>query len=208
MFEIPGDDPESPDMAKEITGIILHHHPMNSWWRDEYTGGNTPPDCASIDGKTGVMAETGECVDCSSCPMNQFGSDANGGKACKNMHRLYLLREGEMLPIIFNIPPTSLKPFKDYLAKRIVLKGKRAFQVVTKITLKKAQNAGGISYSQAAFAKAGDLNAEQIAGITGAIEMVKQIASVIPVNNDATASAPASGEFTEVSDVKDEELPL
>ena len=29
-FEIPGDDPDSPDLAKEIAGIVIDHHPVNA----------------------------------------------------------------------------------------------------------------------------------------------------------------------------------
>jgi len=29
-FEIPGDDPENPDIAKEIVGIIVHHHKVKA----------------------------------------------------------------------------------------------------------------------------------------------------------------------------------
>lgn len=200
MFELPGDDPENPDMTKELVGVILHHHPVNSYWADSYTGGNTPPDCASFDGVTGVMFETGEVTSCATCPRNQFGSGKDGvGKACKNAHRLYILREGEMLPTIFNIPPTGIKAFKEYIAKRIVLKGKRAHKVVTKITLKKAQNAGGIAYSAPVFGKVGDLAPEQASSLAPTIDMVKQMAAVQP-------TAENTSDFVEVT--SDEALPL
>lgn len=181
-FEVPGDDPDNPDVVKELTGVIVEHHPMNSYWADAYSGGNAAPDCASMDGKTGIVAATGECIDCSMCKFNQFGSDTDGrGKACKNLHRIYILREGEVLPVIFNVPPTSLRPFKDYLAKRLLLKGKRANQVVTRITLKKAQNAGGISYSQAVFSKAADLTPEQMELLQPTIKAVREMARQVPV---------------------------
>lgn len=31
-FEVPGDDPDNPDVVKELTGVIIEHHPMNSYW--------------------------------------------------------------------------------------------------------------------------------------------------------------------------------
>lgn len=182
-FEVPGDDPDNPDVVKELTGVIVEHHPMNSYWADAYSGAGAAPDCASMDGKTGIVAATGECIDCSMCKFNQFGSDTDGrGKACKNLHRIYILREGEVLPVIFNVPPTSLRPFKDYLAKRLLLKGKRANQVVTRITLKKAQNAGGISYSQAMFSKAADLTPEQMEVLQPTIKAVREMARQVPVD--------------------------
>ena len=82
-FEVPGDDPDSPDSVKEFKAVILYHHPINCFYEEEYTGGNNPPDCGSMDGKIGVCSESGEIKYCSDCPNNKFGSAKNGGKACK-----------------------------------------------------------------------------------------------------------------------------
>lgn len=30
-YEVPGDDPSSPDMVKEFSAVILYHHPINSY---------------------------------------------------------------------------------------------------------------------------------------------------------------------------------
>lgn len=160
-FEVPSDDPDNPDTETELVGIIIDHHPTNGYWRDPYSGGSVSPDCSSMDGKIGVITETGCVRGCDSCPFNQFGSaDDGNGKACKNMHRIYLLREGEMLPIILTLPPTSIKPFKEYLAKRVLLAKppKRCWQVITKITLKTDTSSAGIKYSKAVFTKVGVLD--------------------------------------------------
>ena len=98
-FELPGEDEDSPESTPALVGVILDHHAVNAWWRDIFSGGNAQPDCSSIDGKRGIVRSTGEIRDCASCPYNQFGSDGRG-KACKNMHRLYILREGNPVPII------------------------------------------------------------------------------------------------------------
>ena len=114
-----------------------------------------------MDGKVG-MDQDGNRKPCNSCPMNEWGTaEDERGKACKNMHRLYIIREGEMLPLLLTLPPTSLKNLSDYIALRIVSKGMRSYGVVTKVSLKKAQNAGGINYSQAVFSLAGKLSPEQ-----------------------------------------------
>ena len=57
-YEVPGDDPDSPDSVKEFKAVILYHHPINCYYKEEYTGGNNPPDCGSMDGKIGIEAET------------------------------------------------------------------------------------------------------------------------------------------------------
>lgn len=178
VFEVPGDDPENPDTEKVIRGIIVHHHAVNAWWREAYTGGNAAPDCASLDGKLGVDRVPGETKRCDTCPFNQFGSADNGnGKACKNGHRIYILREGEMLPLMISLPPTSLKALKDYLAKRLIMKGIRPVDVITEISLAKEKNADGISYSKCVFKKAGELSPEQKALSYAASDFVKSIVS-------------------------------
>lgn len=147
-FEVPGDDPDSPDTEKELIGVIVDHHPVNAYWAVKYDGANNPPDCSSMDGKVGTGDPGGSCK---ACPYNQFGSDGNG-KACKNMHRVYVLRDGETFPLLLTLPPTSLKNFADFLGKRVVGKGLRSYAVKVKVTLKKATNSTGITYSQAVFA--------------------------------------------------------
>ena len=129
-FEVPGDDPENPDAVKEVVGVIVDHHPVNAYWADKYAGANNPPDCSSMDGKVGIDAD-GNRKPCNSCQYNQWGSAEDGrGKACKNMHRVYILREGEMLPLLLTLPPTSLKNLSDYLGLRVITKGLRSYGVI------------------------------------------------------------------------------
>ena len=119
-FELPGETEDEPVMSTDLTGVLIHHHPVNAYWKEEYAGGNVQPDCSSHDGKQGVERETGEIHDCSKCPHNQFGSGKNGsGKACKNIHRCYILQEGNPVPIILALPPTSLKYIRDYIVSKL-----------------------------------------------------------------------------------------
>lgn len=121
-------------------------------------GQNVAPNCYSTDNRIGIGTPGGECA---KCPYNKFGSGEDGqSKACKNAHRLYILRSGELYPVVVTIPPTSLKSLSDYLAKRIVTKGLRSYGVVTKLTLKKATNNTGIAYSQVQFAVVEKLSSE------------------------------------------------
>ena len=57
-YEVPGDDPDSPDSVKEFKAVILYHHPISCYYKEEYTGGNNPPDCGSMDGCIGIEAES------------------------------------------------------------------------------------------------------------------------------------------------------
>lgn len=198
-YEVPGDDPDSPDTAKEFTAVILHHHPVNSYFKDKFNGSSNPPDCASIDGKVGVVRETGECRDCKSCPMAQFGSGENGGMACKQKRCLYLLREGEILPIIMTLPTGSLGEFTKYVT-RLVAKGKHANTVVTKFGLKKAQNSTGIAYSQATFATVRNLTPAEKQAIASMSAQVKAMASTVAIEDVTDESIPVDPQTGEVTE--------
>lgn len=148
MFELPGENVVEPDAVKEFSAVILYHHPMYTFYSSKYNGSNNLPDCLSIDGVTGIGMPGGMCINCTN---NKFGSGENGSKACKNKHQMYLLRENEIFPAILSLPTSSNKEFSKYI-KRLLSKGKKSSDVVTKFSLKKAVNKTGISYSQVQFA--------------------------------------------------------
>ena len=177
-FEVPGDNPDSPDTVKEVKAVILYHHPVHAYFKDKYTGGNNPPDCGSIDGHTGIDTESGEVKGCKDCEYSKFGSGENGGKACRQKRRIYILRENEALPIIVSLPTGSLADYSKYVM-RLMSKGKKSNSVVTKFTLKKAQNAGGISYSQVVCTVDRDLTAAEQKAIDAISEQVKRFAGKV-----------------------------
>lgn len=81
QFELPSDDPENPDYAKTLSGVILYNHSTYAYWPegDEYDD-NVPPLCSSVDGKQGIGTPGGLCQ---TCALNRFGSASDGrGKAC------------------------------------------------------------------------------------------------------------------------------
>jgi len=179
-FEVPGDDPESPDIEKAITGVIVDKHAVNAYWVSSFDGNNVAPDCSSMDGKVGTGNPGCYCKD---CEFNQYGSGENGkGKACKNMFRIYILRSGEMFPILITLSPASLRPFSDYMAKRILTKGHKSYGVLTKITLKKALSSGGITYSQAQFTLLETLTPDEIIKMKYFSENIKKISRKFEIN--------------------------
>lgn len=183
-FEVPGENPDEPDLQKEFSAVILYHHPVLSYYKEKYTGGNEAPDCSSFDGINGVERETGEIKKCKDCPLNVFGTGENGGKACKTKRRIFILRANEMLPTILSLPTASIGDFSKYIM-RLVSKGKKSNQVVTKFSLKKVQNAGGITYSKVVLATERDLNEEEMKNIAKMIEQVKAIASSLKENYES-----------------------
>jgi len=147
--------------AKELQGVIIKSQKTRSYWKEALSGGEgTPPDCVSPDCVYGYGDPGGEC---SKCPMNQFGT-GNGGssKACKETQHVFLLMQDNVLPVVLQIPPSSLKPFKKYLT-RLVSKAKSVNSVVTSFTLKKEKSKGGIQYSEIVFNDVGNLSDDQYA---------------------------------------------
>ncbi len=183
VFEVPGEDPNEPDSVKEFSAVILYHHPLHAYYKNKYTGGNQPPDCGSFDGISGEGNPGGNCA---KCPYNQFGSGENGSKACKNRRRIYVLREGEIFPLLLSLPTGSLKEFSRYI-KRLLSKGKKSNSVVTKFSLKKAVNSGGIAYSQAQFTVDRQLTNEEFALINKLSEQVKTYSKNIGFDVDPGA---------------------
>lgn len=72
QFELPSDDPENPDYAKTLEGVILYNHASCVYWPDDdESDDNTAPFCSSADGKQGIGDPGGTCA---TCALNRFGS--------------------------------------------------------------------------------------------------------------------------------------
>lgn len=172
VFEIPTDDPENPNYEKTIEGVLIFHHDANAYWpEDSEYDENTAPLCSSVDGKQGIGEPGGSCV---MCAMNQYGTAAEGrGKACKNMRMLYLLQSGECVPIQISLPPTSLKPFKNFVNQAFLLRRRPSYGSVIQIGLRK-ENTGGNDYSVATFRLVENFEGEQLAQIRSYAEGFKE----------------------------------
>jgi hypothetical protein len=96
----------------ELKGIILYHKEIRAYWVDPNSIGE-PPVCKSDDTVHGAGKPGGMCY---VCPKAQFGSrDKGTGQACKTMRIVYLLQKDSLLPVVLQLPPTSLKIFRAYL---------------------------------------------------------------------------------------------
>lgn len=198
-FELPGDG-DQPEIVQEIVGVILDHYPVNAFWKDRYTGSKNPPDCSALDAHTGVGDPGGNCT---TCPYNQWGSavDEHGqptrGKACKNIHRVYILREGEVFPLLVALPPTSKDNFTDYMKRLTSRKPVPYFGCVTKIRLQKVTNAGGIMYSQAVLSKVADLRPEEVMAMRAYANSLKSSMRAVKIEAAEYAVDVEGGTVTE-----------
>ena len=182
-FEVPGENPDEPDLQKEFRAVILYHHPVLSYYKEKYTGGSEAPDCSSFDGINGVERETGELKSCKDCPLNQFGTGENGGKACKTKRRIFILRENEALPTILSLPTASIGDFSKYIM-RLLSRGKKSNQVVTKFGLKKDSNKTGITFSKVTLAYERDLDENETENVKKMSDQVKALAKDIHEQTD------------------------
>lgn len=162
QFEITSDDPENPDYAKSIVGVLLYTHMANAYWPEsEDSSSDEPPMCQSWDGKCGHGTPGGSCLD---CMLNQYGSsNKGGGKACKNMRMLYILRNGESMPLQLALPPTSLKPYSEFVSAAFLSRRRGICSGLVQISLKKKVNETGHDYSVAVFKKLYDFSGEDLA---------------------------------------------
>ncbi len=91
-------------LKKELVGVIVDHHPVNAYRADAMPGAKQPPDCSSMDGKVG-MDQDGNRKPCNSCLMERlWGIAEDGRQSLQNMRRLYILRDGESLPLLLTLP--------------------------------------------------------------------------------------------------------
>jgi len=124
--------------VEEFTGVLLYHGRQNTFWHAGFDKNNiTPPDCSAADGKTGSKAREGNKFgSCADCHFNQFKSHPSGkGKACRNQVKLYILRQGTLVPTTFLIAPTSLGVFnRGYLLDQVTQKGLAYWKVTTTFT--------------------------------------------------------------------------
>lgn len=174
QFELPSEDPDNPDYDKVLEGIIVYSHNASTYWADgEDYDENSPPVCQSVDGKLGYGTPGGVCAD---CPYNRYGSDTKGtgkGKACKNQRIVYLLRNGESMPIQLSLSPTSIRPYTDFVNAAFISRRRGVCGSVVQIGLKKKSN-GKDDYSVATFKKLYDFTGEELVRVRAYAESFKQ----------------------------------
>ena len=131
-------------LSGDLVGQIVGVQRRRVYYASKQAVDGMPPDCASQDGVTGVGEPGGACA---SCPLSIWGSSLTRAAACKEFRFIYLLREGEELPIVVRIPPTSLKQFRDYY-RGLLQHHKHLPDVTTRVTLEATKNSAGTAYNR------------------------------------------------------------
>jgi hypothetical protein len=160
--------------TKEFDGVIAGWKEQRAYWEEKYSGGSSPPDCSSDNGIVGVGNPGG---DCSECPYAQFESAKNDkgepapGQACKQVRVMAIVQKDDLVPVLLVAPPTSLQNMKKYFL-RLASRATPYYGVLTRFTLVKDKNAGGIEYSKIEAKSIGRLDDDQMKKMTAYSKMI------------------------------------
>lgn len=134
-------------------GIILHEHPMRTFYADK-NAGNKPPDCYSVDGATGSVYGA-----CHTCP-HRYQAVANAARAqglkqpaeewCRDKHAVYVALEPGKPAHLLRVPTMSLSRWQLFI-QGLQSQGKHFAQVWTTFSVTTRKNAGGIQYGEVNF---------------------------------------------------------
>lgn len=133
-------DPDEPAGSIEVVIIRTHKGTAKTYYEKKYSpGSNEKPDCYSNDGvEPAADARLPQSKKCATCPHNQWGSrisdEGKKGKSCSDVKRLAVASATQLNdPMLLRIPPTSLKPWDEYVRMLDKRGGYKPAQVVTKI---------------------------------------------------------------------------
>jgi len=174
--------------TKTLEGILVYFAYKKAYWAQSFeeSGGGTVPDCVSDDCITGqAMTPNGPGGLCEACPFNKFGSDGRKGKACRDMIHLYMLRPDSLLPLIVVVPPTSIKPIRQFMY-RLTAARKRYTDIVIGLSLEKTKNDQGITYSVIKPQKIADLTPEQAKQVRAYAEAIRPALQRVRVSDVLT----------------------
>jgi hypothetical protein len=199
---------EDAEDVESFEGVIIHTKESNVYYKGRFKAGEvSKPDCFSPDGRKPTQWSGDKPVhhECATCPMNQYGSAAQGdGKACKNTRPLFVLvknpESGELgvIPKVLRVPPTSLSLVKGFVVNVAADYGSY-YGVLTKFTVfQKNQNQ---THNNIKFSVAGRLSSQDKANVAhireGWMPLMKE--GNFGVDEPETASAPqqpAAGDDT------------
>lgn len=214
-FEIFDELTRETSNVKTISGVLVHWRRSRVYWPAPAAGqpeiSHEPPSCTSVDGRFpvpgGAFGDGGESANlnlpvmvqgvsrrtCAKCPMNEWGShpkEGRRGKACKEQTLLFILQEGDTLPVIVSVPPTSKVAVEKFMVKLSTTHTAHYSGFKLQFGLTKVEKAGSEPYSQL------------VPILLGALDGVSRSGDPTPDTPAAAAHAYAM-EFAELLTVED-----
>ena len=89
------------------------------------------------------------------------------------MHMVYLLRSGEFMPLQIALPPTSIKPFNEFVSRAFLLRRRGICSALVRLGLKKMNN-GKDDYSVTTFKLLRDFEGEELRQIRNYADQFKE----------------------------------
>lgn len=159
--------------AVEVIGIPIFFRDQKAFWELAFDDPNSikgPPDCASNDtivgfGDPGVAAQLTPDKQgflCATCGNNRFNTAKGGtqrGKACRDVRMMFILREGDLLPILIPVPPTSLGVVRQFMMK-LSSRGIIFHNAVCRFSLVSDKSSNGAPYSKVTMELLGTLSSQ------------------------------------------------
>jgi ribosomal protein L15 len=201
------DENNNETALTKFRGILLHYHPYCIWYLKSYNErkeGEDPIFCFSADKVIGcgcLEAGISEGQPCAICPKKQRGSDRNGGDGsdCHDRMAVWIAKENDAMPVLVDLPRTSLKNFRNYRNFLTTKIGKPLYGVVTEIGLEKVEGKKS-KYSAVTFTRADSLNANEKAVMKELIESLKPDMKVDYNTMKQMTAATKDDEFEKVAD--------
>lgn len=156
----------------EIIGALVHFQQCSLLWPSEEAVPGQLPVLRSWDGITGErvgpmsqsMAEaiekwrldgeplngrTYQVAEASGFPHSQWGTGKNGrGKRMKDQRILFVLRPEDLMPLVVNIPPASIKAFDKFIKEQFQITKAPYFRYMIGLSLKAEKSADGNPYAE------------------------------------------------------------
>ena len=182
--------------VKEIEGIVIYQHATRALFKQGENGeiSNDPPLCVAENGKVGIPTPESGLLGgaCNDCPNSKYGSAGPGkkGQACKAGQRIYLLTQGSILPIMLQLPPSSLSVWHKYMISLINTQ-ELVGTVVTRIALEKVTG-GPAPYARIIPSVVRPLTADEqkfVADYAASIVPVLRSASYVAVDDEQLEQA-------------------
>jgi len=169
QFLVP--DPGGERSVSELVGVIIHHQVARRYWPQSVddSGGSVPPACVSEDGERGVGSPGGLCV---LCPYSQWCEDEP--PACTQRRLLWVLTAGDVLPMVLDASPTSIRNIDRYFVQ-LARKAPHHAAVLTRFTVERDQNKDGQRFGRIAPAAVGMLAPHEVERMKGYSEILSGV---------------------------------
>jgi hypothetical protein len=170
QWQIQAAGGDKPEYAEAIEGILVYYHKQGVLWPSDDALKGTLPVLRTFDLQT--AEQVGPIPDAmidamekcridertfkwTTLPWNEWGTGKGGvGKRCKEQRVLYVLRQGDMFPLIITAQPGSLNSVTDFI-KRLFESSHKKFgeavpyyRCVVRLSLKQETAKNGQVYAQ------------------------------------------------------------